>query len=126
MGNFSCPGCGTENAFGVAKCKCCGAPLGTAPFESTSTSSAARSECPGCGSNLAPGAVVCPVCRRSISDGTQLSQWQLEALSATAQPAPPVDPRAARRAQKLCQHCGGKFKGIFRKKCTVCGKKKDY
>jgi hypothetical protein len=26
----------------------------------------------------------------------------------------------------LCQHCGGNFKGIFKKNCTVCGKLKDY
>lgn len=26
----------------------------------------------------------------------------------------------------LCQHCGNKFKGIFSKKCSVCGIKKDY
>ena len=126
MGNLSCPGCGTENAFGAVQCKCCGASLGIAPFESTSTLSAARSECPGCGSNLAPGALACPVCRRSIADGTQLSQWQLEALRATTQPSPPIDPRPERRAKKLCQHCGGKFKGIFSKKCKSCGKKKDY
>ena len=26
----------------------------------------------------------------------------------------------------LCQHCGNKFKGIFRRKCSVCGVRKDY
>ncbi len=26
----------------------------------------------------------------------------------------------------LCRHCGGKFKGLFKKKCSQCGKKKDY
>ena len=25
-----------------------------------------------------------------------------------------------------CKHCGGKFKGVFIKKCVSCGKKKDY
>lgn len=25
-----------------------------------------------------------------------------------------------------CQHCGGEFKGLFAKKCTACGKMKDY
>ena len=30
------------------------------------------------------------------------------------------------RRQNLCQHCGGKFKGLFTKQCRVCGKKKDY
>ena len=27
---------------------------------------------------------------------------------------------------KLCQHCGGDFKGLFKKKCKLCGRKKDY
>ncbi len=26
----------------------------------------------------------------------------------------------------LCQHCGGKFKGLFSKTCANCGKPKDY
>jgi len=30
------------------------------------------------------------------------------------------------RSRKLCQHCGGKFKGLFTKVCTNCGVKKDY
>ena len=34
--------------------------------------------------------------------------------------------RADRRAKKLCQHCGGTFKGLFTKKCSNCGMKKDY
>ena len=33
---------------------------------------------------------------------------------------------ASRRSQGLCQHCGGTFKGMFTKKCTNCGKEKDY
>ena len=34
--------------------------------------------------------------------------------------------KAERRAQKVCHHCGGKFKGLFVKKCSSCGRKKDY
>ena len=30
------------------------------------------------------------------------------------------------RSKGLCQHCGGTFKGMFTKKCTSCGKEKDY
>ena len=30
------------------------------------------------------------------------------------------------RNQKLCQHCGGKFKGLFKKVCSNCGRSKDY
>ena len=31
-----------------------------------------------------------------------------------------------RKAQGLCQHCGGKFKGLFVKVCSNCGIKKNY
>lgn len=31
-----------------------------------------------------------------------------------------------RKANKLCQHCGGSFKGLFVKTCRQCGKRKDY
>lgn len=31
-----------------------------------------------------------------------------------------------RREAGLCQHCGGSFKGLLGKKCTSCGKSKDY
>lgn len=30
------------------------------------------------------------------------------------------------RSKGLCQYCGGTFKGLFSKTCTVCGKLKDY
>jgi hypothetical protein len=30
------------------------------------------------------------------------------------------------RIQRVCQHCGGEFKGAFTKTCSVCGKVKDY
>ena len=33
---------------------------------------------------------------------------------------------AQRRYRNVCQHCGGTFKGLFTKKCSVCGKEKDY
>lgn len=31
-----------------------------------------------------------------------------------------------RRCEGLCQHCGGDFKGFFTRKCSKCGKVKDY
>lgn len=34
--------------------------------------------------------------------------------------------QAIYRSQGLCQYCGGSFKGLFSKKCTKCGKPKDY
>lgn len=33
---------------------------------------------------------------------------------------------AAYRFKGLCQHCGGNFKGTLKKKCSSCGKPKDY
>ena len=32
----------------------------------------------------------------------------------------------AEKGLKRCSHCGGTFKGIFKKVCSVCGKEKDY
>ena len=34
--------------------------------------------------------------------------------------------KRAWRSDGLCQHCGGQLKGLFSKKCTACGKPKDY
>ena len=34
--------------------------------------------------------------------------------------------RRERRSRNVCQHCGGEFKGMLIKKCTQCGKGKDY
>ena len=34
--------------------------------------------------------------------------------------------QAEYRSQGLCQHCGGSFKGLLFKKCSACGKEKDY
>lgn len=31
-----------------------------------------------------------------------------------------------RRNMNLCQHCGGDFKGLFKKVCKSCGRQKDY
>ncbi|MBR6807039.1 MAG: TIR domain-containing protein [Clostridia bacterium] len=30
------------------------------------------------------------------------------------------------KAQGVCIHCGGKFSGLLKKKCSICGKEKDY
>ena len=34
--------------------------------------------------------------------------------------------KAARRQNGVCQYCGGTFSGLFTKKCTNCGRVKDY
>ncbi len=34
--------------------------------------------------------------------------------------------RARYRRMNICQHCGGKFVGLINKKCSMCGKVKDY
>ena len=37
-----------------------------------------------------------------------------------------MTPRQQYMAKGLCAHCGGSFKGLFSKKCSSCGKPKDY
>ncbi len=37
-----------------------------------------------------------------------------------------AEQKAKHRSEGVCQHCGGAFKGLFIKKCTNCGKTKDY
>ena len=37
-----------------------------------------------------------------------------------------AEQKAIYRAKGLCQHCGGEFKGFLTKKCSKCGKSKDY
>lgn len=37
-----------------------------------------------------------------------------------------IDEERDRCSKDLCRHCGGEFKGLFSKKCSVCGKPKDY
>lgn len=37
-----------------------------------------------------------------------------------------VDRRAAWIRGNRCRHCGGEFAGLIFKKCTLCGKRKDY
>ena len=34
--------------------------------------------------------------------------------------------REGRKQANLCLYCGGKFKGIFNRICSKCGKEKDY
>lgn len=34
--------------------------------------------------------------------------------------------KRVRRSNGVCQYCGGTFKGLFSKKCSSCGKPKDY
>lgn len=37
-----------------------------------------------------------------------------------------AEQKASYIQRNLCQHCGGTFTGLFSKKCSVCGKPKDY
>ena len=50
-------------------------------------------------------------CRRKIEDLQKSAQLQTQ---------------LAYQSYGLCQHCGGHFTGLFSKKCSVCGKPKDY
>ena len=51
-----------------------------------------------------------------------------ETSAAEEEPAQPSEEeiQAKRRADGLCPYCGGKFGGLFVKKCKTCGRKKDY
>lgn len=49
------------------------------------------------------------------------ARWQAE-----EQAHKQAEEQTERRQSNLCQHCGGAFKGLFTKKCSVCGKPKDY
>ena len=61
----------------------------------------------------------------------EVSDWKLffsfENLQQEKQKAMSMEKeKASRRAQGLCQYCGGQLKGLFSKKCVNCGKPKDY
>lgn len=67
----------------------------------------------------------------NLYDQCAVKQWQLfrnaDNLEQERTQSIPVRMlRRERREKHLCQHCGGAFKGVFQKKCTACGKFKDY
>jgi hypothetical protein len=76
--------------------------------------------------------------RNEFDGQCNVSDWRLfQQLDTLEQES--IDARAAlqkreeeeriareRREDGLCQHCGGEFKGLFKKTCTVCGNPKDY
>lgn len=67
--------------------------------------------------------------RKSKADEMHLEQEKYEAYKREkAEEAKERQRRlqAERRSQGLCPYCGGKFKGLFTKKCSQCGKPKDY
>ena len=51
----------------------------------------------------------------------QKKKWAAEQASWRA-----AGQQASWRAAGVCQHCGGALKGLFSKKCSNCGKAKDY
>ena len=70
--------------------------------------------------------------RRATEEAARKAEEERRAAEEAARKKAEEERRAAerlaaqRRSQGLCQHCGGELKGFFSKKCTSCGKPKDY
>ena len=72
-------------------------------------------------------AYTCEICGGTLKIAEDASVAKCEYCGAK-QPVPEavIEEKASFRSQGLCQHCGGTLKGLFTKKCTSCGKQKDY
>ena len=67
--------------------------------------------------------------RRKLEEERKAKQAQLEqerALKAAEEKRKEEILKKERRDKGVCQHCGGEFKGWLIKKCSTCGKRKDY
>ena len=51
---------------------------------------------------------------------------QEQAIKAAEEKKKSDELKAERREKGVCQYCGGEFKGWLIKKCSACGKRKDY
>ena len=60
--------------------------------------------------------------RKSLEQGFVPAQKRLAAVEEQIQ----EESCMRRRISGKCQHCGGSFKGLFKKVCASCGKPKDY
>ena len=54
---------------------------------------------------------------KAAEQGNRIEQKNLDIVSKQIE---------VEKGLKRCAHCGGTFKGIFKKVCSVCGKEKDY
>ena len=54
---------------------------------------------------------------KAAEQGNRIAQKNLDIVSKQIE---------TEKGLKRCAHCGGTFKGIFKKVCSVCGKEKDY
>ncbi len=54
---------------------------------------------------------------KAAEQGNRIAQKNLDIVSKQIE---------VEKGLKRCAHCGGTFKGIFKKVCSVCGKEKDY
>ena len=64
----------------------------------------------------------------TINSNSQLVEntYFVEAQIPNAEKQQKPDRNALYRSLGLCQYCGGKFKGLFTTKCSVCGQPKNY
>ena len=59
-------------------------------------------------------------------EGNTVSDYDQEEVKRKNEQEEREKQMAAWRASGKCQHCGGALKGLFSKKCVMCGKLKDY
>lgn len=67
--------------------------------------------------------------RKMVEEERKAKQEQLEreqAIKAAEEKRKSEALKAERREKNLCQYCGGEFKGWLIKKCSACGKRRDY
>lgn len=67
--------------------------------------------------------------RKRLEEERKAAQAQLErerALKAAEEKRKEENLKKERREKGVCQHCGGEFKGWLIKKCSTCGKRRDY
>lgn len=67
--------------------------------------------------------------RKRLEEERKAAQAQLEqerALKAAEEKRKEEILKKERREKGVCQHCGGEFKGWLIKKCSTCGKRRDY
>ena len=67
--------------------------------------------------------------RKRMEEERKAKQEQLEreqAIKAAEEKRKEEILKKERREKGLCQYCGGGFKGWLIKKCSTCGKRRDY
>lgn len=67
--------------------------------------------------------------RKRLEEQHKAEQARLErerAIKAAEEKKKEESLKKERREKDLCQYCGGSFKGLIIKRCSICGKRRDY